>query len=298
VNLLNEAQEQQLKEISKYLLQVREEKGIRIEEVAAKTNIRLYFLQALDKGKFSELPEPVYVQGFIRRYADILGLDGQALAKSFNTTTAPVTQEYHHEETEYVEKRQNIRIPLFVPFIMLIAGAAIALVHVLNPKLISQSFAKQDSAATQPIQTKPSPLTVAPPAATNSTLTNSQNSTPSPTTAALSNSPTATPSPITTPLNSPTATPSPTPSAANNPNAPVAVTLELQGNSWLQVKTDGKTEFIGELKKGDRKTWTAKKQLTIRSGNAGAVLISVNDKPAQILGGTGLVKEVTYTPGQ
>ncbi|HEY9801838.1 MAG TPA: RodZ family helix-turn-helix domain-containing protein [Leptolyngbyaceae cyanobacterium] len=279
MNLLNEAQEQQLEEISKYLLQVRQEKGIRIEEVAAKTNIRLYFLQALDAGKFSELPEPVYVQGFIRRYADILGLDGQALAKSFNPTV-PGIQEFRHQETEYINKRPNIRIPLFVPLILFIAGAAIALVYALNPKLITQSFAKQNSAATAPIQADPSPLTATPPAVTpDSTVTNSQNSTPSPTTAVV---------------NSPTATPS----AENNPNAPVAVTLQLQGNSWLQVKADGKTEFIGELSKGDRKTWTAKKQLTVRSGNAGAVLISVNDKPAQILGGTGLVKEVTYTSGQ
>ncbi|BCL36257.1 helix-turn-helix domain-containing protein [Nostoc sp. MS1] len=285
MNLLNEDQEQQLKEISKYLLQVRQEKGIRIEEVAAKTNIRLYFLQALDAGKFTELPEPVYVQGFIRRYADMLGLDGQALAKSFNLNAAPViTPEFHHEETEHIRKRPNIRIPLFVPFIVLIAGAAIALIYTLNPKLITQSFAKQDSAATKPVQTEPSPLTVAPPAATpDATVANLQNSTSSP---------------ITPPLNnSAIATPSPTPSTANNPNAPVAVTLELQGNSWVQVKADGKTEFVGELTKGQRRTWTAKKQLTVRSGNAGAVLISVNEKPAQILGANGRVKEVTYTPG-
>lgn len=285
MNLLNETQEQQLKEISKYLLQVRQEKGIRIEEVAAKTNIRLYFLQALDAGKFTELPEPVYVQGFIRRYADILGLDGQALAKSFNPNAAPVTQESHDEETEHITKRPNIRVPLFVPFILLIAGAAIALVHVLNPKLITQTFAKQEPAATQPVQTDPSPLQVAPPAQTpDSTVTNSQNSTPSPTTTALNNSAIA--------------TPSATPSAENNPDAPVAVTLELQGDSWLQVKADGKVEFVGELSKGDRRTWTAQKQLTVRSGNAGAVLISVNDQPAQILGGTGLVKEITYTSSQ
>lgn len=285
MNLLNEAQEQQLKEISKYLLQVREEKGIRIEEVAAKTNIRLYFLQALDEGKFSQLPEPVYVQGFIRRYADVIGLDGQALAKTFNFNAEPITQEFHHEETEHIKERPKIRIPLFVPLILLLAGAAIALVHVLNPKLITQSFAKQDSAATAPTQTEPSPLTVAPPVATpDSVVTNAQNSIPSPTATPLNNSAIA--------------TPSATPSAENNPNAPVAVTLELQGNSWLQVKADGKTEFVGELTKGQRRTWTAKKQLTIRSGNAGAVLISVNKKPAQILGATGLVKEVTYTSGQ
>jgi cytoskeletal protein RodZ len=282
VNLLNEAQEQQLKEISKYLLQVRQEKGIRIEEVAAKTNIRLYFLQALDAGKFAELPEPVYVQGFIRRYADILGLDGQALAQSFNLNAAPVTtQESHHEETEHVRKRPNIRIPLFVPFILLIAGAAIALIYTLNPKLITQSLAKQDSAATKPVPTNPSPLATASPSATpDAIVTNSQNTTPAPTTLAQS----------------PTATPSATPSTENDPNTPVAVTLELQGNSWLQVTADGKTEFVGELTKGERRTWTAKKQLTVRSGNAGAVLISVNEKPAQILGANGRVKEVTYTP--
>jgi cytoskeletal protein RodZ len=283
VNLINEAQEQQLTEISKYLHQVREEKGIRIEEVAAKTNIRLYFLQALDAGKFTELPEPVYVQGFIRRYADILGLDGQALAKNFHLNAAAVAvQEPHHEETEQITKKPNFRIPLFVPFILLIAGAAIALVHIFNPRLITQSSVQEDSAATQPI-TDPSPLTVAPPAATpDSIVTNSENSPPSPTTAPLNNSATA--------------TPSVTPSAENNPDTPLAVTLELQGNSWLQVKADGKTEFVGELSKGDRRTWTAKKQLTVRSGNAGAVLISVNEKQAQVLGANGRVKEVTYTP--
>lgn len=282
MKLINETQEQQLEEISKYLLQVRQEKGIRIEEVAAKTNIRLYFLKALDAGKFSELPEPVYVQGFIRRYADILGLDGQAVAKRFNITV-PVTQEFHHEETEYIDKRPNIRIPLFVPLILLLAGAAIAVVYLLNPKLITQSFAKQNSAATAPIQVDPSPLTVTPPTATTNSTPTKSPSTPSPTTAAV---------------NSPTAAPSAIPSADNNPNAPVAVTLQLQGNSWLRVKADGKQVFEGELSKGDRRTWTAKNQLIVRSGNAGAVLISVNDKPAQILGSTGLVKEVTYTSGQ
>ena len=59
MKLLNEAQEEQLREISKYLLQVRQEKSIRIEEVAAKTHIRLSFLKALDAGQFEELSKSV-----------------------------------------------------------------------------------------------------------------------------------------------------------------------------------------------------------------------------------------------
>lgn len=108
MNLLNEAQEQQLQEISKHLVQVRQEKGIRIEEVAARTNIRLLFLECLDAGKFAELPEPVYIQGFIRRYADVLGLDGQALAKTFTVNVEPLTHQlthqFHKDETEPIKK--------------------------------------------------------------------------------------------------------------------------------------------------------------------------------------------------
>ncbi|MBD2343297.1 RodZ domain-containing protein [Anabaena subtropica] len=289
MNLLNEAQEQQLQEISKHLRQVRQEKDIRIEEVAAKTNIRLYFLESLDAGKFAELPEPVYIQGFIRRYADVLGLDGQTLAKTFTVNVEPLTHEFQANNTEHIKKRPNIRIPLFVPYILLLGVAAIALIYVLNPKLITESLVnKQDSVATNPRQSNPSPITVVPPTEKpDSIVTESQDLTsspvvPSPTTAALTDIPTA--------------TPSPTPSAENNDNSSVAVTLELQGNSWLQVKADGKTEFVGELTKGERRTWTAKQELTVRSGNAGAVLISVNEKPAQLLGNSGDVKEVTYTP--
>ncbi|QLE57926.1 RodZ family helix-turn-helix domain-containing protein [Nostoc sp. TCL26-01] len=268
MNLLNEAQQQQLKEISKYLVQVRQEQSIRIEEVAAKTHIRLYFLQALDAGKFAELPEPVYIQGFIRRYADILGLDGQALANSFTVNPPPIESPNNPPKSE---SKPNIRIPLFIPYLGLLAVAAIALIYILNPKLISQSLAKkQASTVTKTQQTKP------PAKKPNSVVTNPQPATPSPIATSLTNSQTVTPSPTA--------------------NGNLAVTLELQGKSWLQVKADGKTEFIGELSKGERRTWTAKKQLTVRSGNAGAVLVSVNEQPAKPLGINGVVKEVTYTP--
>ncbi len=56
-----------------------------MEEIAVKTFIPLRLLQAIDIGQTERLPEPVFVQGFIRRYADALGLDGWAVAKTFPT---------------------------------------------------------------------------------------------------------------------------------------------------------------------------------------------------------------------
>ena len=108
MTLLNETQKEQLQEISRCLLQARQEKSIRIEEVAAKTHIRLSFLKALDAGHFEELPEPVYVQGFLRRYADVLGLDGTALANSFTVNALPPNPYKFQHDRKNLDRKPNI----------------------------------------------------------------------------------------------------------------------------------------------------------------------------------------------
>ncbi|NJR66514.1 MAG: helix-turn-helix domain-containing protein [Leptolyngbyaceae cyanobacterium CRU_2_3] len=80
---LDSAQLDQLKEIGAYLRQVRQEQAKSLEEIATKTCIRLPLLRAIELGQEQVLPEPVFVQGFIRRYADVLGLDGTGLSRTF-----------------------------------------------------------------------------------------------------------------------------------------------------------------------------------------------------------------------
>ncbi|BAY18719.1 hypothetical protein NIES2109_53280 [Nostoc sp. HK-01] len=275
MSLLQENQKEQLQEISNTLRQVRQEKSIQLEEIALKTNIRLACLKALDAGKFDELPEPVYIQGFIRRYADVIGLDGAALSKTFSTEVNPLALDKKFSQN--VEKNSKFSLPLFIPYLVLLLVAAAGLMYVLNPQFSAESLVKKFNFGTPKKQT----------------------------TAALS-----TPASLPTEQSYPSANQTPTSISAQNPptplpviaspkdslSQPVAVTLELQGKSWLQVKVDGKTEFVGNLKKGVRKTWTAKKQLTVRSGNAGVVLVSVNNQPATPLGTLGKIKEVTFTP--
>lgn len=86
MNHLNSTQVEQLKEIGAHLRQYREEQSISTEEVAAKTFIPLRLLKALEEGQLDQLPEPIFVQGFIRRYADAIDLDGAALSKTFPAT--------------------------------------------------------------------------------------------------------------------------------------------------------------------------------------------------------------------
>jgi hypothetical protein len=63
----------------------------------------------------------------------------------------------------------------------------------------------------------------------------------------------------------------------------------------MQIQADGKTEFEGTLNKGEQKTWTAKKNLLLRVGNAGAVTVSHNQGTEKVLGTLGEVKEINFT---
>ncbi|KAB8315689.1 helix-turn-helix domain-containing protein [Tolypothrix campylonemoides VB511288] len=288
MKLLNEAQEEQLKEVVAHLREVREEKSIRLEELAAYTRIRLAFLEAIEEGRFEVLPEPVYVQGFIRRYGDAMGLDGAALAKTVASICSPPEEpNYHNQE---LDKKPSLYIPLAVPYALLIAVASFGLFYILNPqRSVESSSQKKSSVVASEQKTEFAPKT-------SSLASSSKPKASSPVASTTTKesaysgaiAPTASPSTQATPITEPTTL---SPSAS-----PVEVTLELQDKSWVRVKVDGKTEFEGELNKGDKKTWTATKELTIRSGNAGAVLVSTNKKQPTPLGSMGSVKQVTFTP--
>jgi len=60
----------------------------------------------------------------------------------------------------------------------------------------------------------------------------------------------------------------------------VQIGVTLKEKSWIRVVADGKTQFEGELPEGTQRTWKAQAQLTVRAGNAGGVLVSVNKQEA------------------
>ncbi|MHC5767312.1 MAG: helix-turn-helix domain-containing protein [Nostoc sp.] len=142
MTLLNEAQLEQLKEITTRLRQVRQEKSIRIEEIASQTMIRAGILQALEEDRFEELPEPIFLQGFIRRYGDALGLDGNALSYSLITNVVCQDSKNSHHNSD---NKQNTYIPLVLTYILLLVGASAGLLHILNPQLTAESLIPGDN---------------------------------------------------------------------------------------------------------------------------------------------------------
>lgn len=59
-----------------------------IGEVAARLRIRQAYLVAIEEGRFAELPGPTYAIGFVRSYADYLGLDTAQVVQQFKQQTA------------------------------------------------------------------------------------------------------------------------------------------------------------------------------------------------------------------
>src|SRR3989344_231387 len=58
-------------------------RGLSIDDVAKATKIRSSFLLAIEKGDYSKLPSSAYVQGFVRNYAEYLGLSKREVLAIF-----------------------------------------------------------------------------------------------------------------------------------------------------------------------------------------------------------------------
>ncbi|HEY9860420.1 MAG TPA: RodZ domain-containing protein [Candidatus Obscuribacterales bacterium] len=264
-----------LQEMGSHLRQLRQEQSMSLEEVAAKTKIQMRLLNAIESGQLEELPEPVYIQSFIKQFADALGINGAAFASSFPTTPIlrPVQQPWRH-----LPAAQLRPVHLYVVYIFLIVFAVNSLSYLMNrsttPTLTNveayQPPGTQPGQAVNPVASNQvfGPFS---PVKTTTNPSGKQKST-TPGLAGL----------LSAPLD------------ADNANKPVRVSVILKAQSWIRVVTDGKTEFEGVLPEGTQRVWMADEQLTLRAGNAGGVLVGLNEQQAKQLGDPGSVEEVTF----
>ncbi|MEB3356686.1 MAG: RodZ family helix-turn-helix domain-containing protein [Synechococcales bacterium] len=272
-------QSEKLAQIGDYLRQVREERAVSIEQVSAQTMIQARLLRAIETGDLNQLPEPVYIQGFIRRYAEVLGLNGAELAHAF-----PTTPDIHAIQPSWKSSAaaQLRPLHLYAAYVALIVAAVSGLSYLLTPALTRTASVQQSSPRES--QANPSASAPAQPSVR-------QTAEPAPATAI--------PSEATAPAQE-TTSPASEPSVQNirpqpSTDKPVQVALELTERSWLRVIVDGQKDFEGVLPEGTQRTWTADSQLTVRAGNAGGVLLTHNQGDAQVMGDPGSVQEVTFS---
>jgi cytoskeleton protein RodZ len=116
-------------EIGNSLREARLRQALDFPEIEQATKIRPKYLRALEDEQFDILPGQTYVKGFLRSYAEYLGLDGQLYVDEYNS------RYIHVDEETPLRARSSSSIgrsaPRFESSVVLIALAAIAIVTLL-----------------------------------------------------------------------------------------------------------------------------------------------------------------------
>lgn len=148
-------QAEQLAAIGAYLQQARQDAHLSLDQINASTLIRPSLLMAIEAGHIHALPEPVYIRGLIKRYADALGLDGAELAATFPVTPTVQTSSGGISWRD-LPAAQLRPLHLYVAYILLITAAISGLSHLMNRSvspLAEERLVNQQT--TMPVPTEP-----------------------------------------------------------------------------------------------------------------------------------------------
>jgi cytoskeleton protein RodZ len=94
-------------EIGNSLREARFRQQLEFGELEQATKIRARYLRALEEESFDTLPAQTYVKGFLRTYADYLGLDGQLYVDEYNSRFGAGEEE--HREPVVARRSSTVR---------------------------------------------------------------------------------------------------------------------------------------------------------------------------------------------
>ncbi|HYE48498.1 MAG TPA: RodZ domain-containing protein [Azospirillaceae bacterium] len=353
------------------LRQRREELGYALPDVAAALRIRQPYLEAIESSRYQDLPGQAYINGFLRTYAEHLGVDPGDVLSRFKEEMAGEPQK---AELYFPEPVNENRVPGGA--LMLIAGLAVAVVYggwyvlssadrsvadlipalpdrlaktVETPEvppdpaavlpaqdaaeLIGQSqpTAPEVGASTQSAGTAPfngvsatdAAGQPAPAAPTEGAEGEADSEVPqlpeiggNPAAPAPSQTAAAPPAPAEPPAPVPAApadttgqppapapgTPAPAQQAAGRvfgqTGGPARVVIRATEDSWVEVRDGRGTNWaLRTLRPGDSFRAPMVEGLTLNTGNAGGIVISIDGRDLPPLGGRGqVVKNVSLDP--
>jgi cytoskeleton protein RodZ len=252
----------------------REARGVSVQAIAEASKISVRYLEALEGDRFDVLPAPVFVRGFLREYARVVGLDGDEVV-NFYLLSQPAKPAERSTEGRVAaargEREAARRAPL-VGYVVLVVASLAVFVG------IAAAISWWAGRRAAPTATPPAR------AASASAPASTAASTAPPTAAVEPPAATAIVADAATPA-APYVTTPPAPVAAT-PQAPAAVAtgrlrvvLEFQQDCWVEVVLDGRRRE-SELKAGgETLALEADEYVSLTLGNAPAVRVEVNGRP-------------------
>lgn len=249
-----------------------------LQEVSASTKIPISKLQAIERDEIESLPGGIFTRGFVRSYADVVGLDPQETLAEFearfpdesSVATLHATIEGRANE-EFVKRQRTAKGVIWL-----------ALLTVPLVVWFLSGFVPDDRQLPAPDGA----------ASGDAELADAPGLEPS---RASSSEPPSSPDP---------AVPSAVESAEGPAPPPIAVadsgrlTIEIRATAdcWVQASADGVTVVSRVLSAGDTALVVAQEAIDLRIGDAGAFAFAINQRPGRSLGGSGEVVDLRVTP--
>lgn len=263
-----------MSELGTRLRQAREGQGLSLAQASVDTRILQQSLTALEEGAFPRLPGDVATRGFIRNYAQYLGLAPDELIELYRRERGVTDQIRVVAVTTPPRSRSYVLPSFFGVFFVTVALVGLAYVALNAAGRIGDRVATRDA---------PAIATIPPPS-------------PLPTSSASAAQP------LSVPTRAATALATPQPSSSNaagglaatagpstTPAAPIMIEVSVprqsgSENSWVRVQTDGNIAFEGIMRAGEKLVFQAQRRVLIRAGNPPDVFVTVNGLPQGALG--------------
>ena len=137
----NRDQAERLAEMGLQLCELRQQQEISLEQIASKTRIQPRLLEAIEQGRLEDLPESVYIQSFIRQYADAIGLNGVEFASTFPTSYKLPD---YRPSWRSLPGAQLRPVHLYLIYMLLIVSAVNGLSYFLNRSMRQPELANVD----------------------------------------------------------------------------------------------------------------------------------------------------------
>ncbi len=104
-----------MESIGETLREARHNKRASLEDASRATKIKFEILEQLEADEFDRLAAPAYTKGFLKLYAEYLGLDSQAVVEAYLHSQGGLRRQGLHVETEKAiraRKPRELQLPL------------------------------------------------------------------------------------------------------------------------------------------------------------------------------------------
>jgi cytoskeleton protein RodZ len=287
-----------MESIGEFFKQVRDTKGLTLDDVALKTRIHPDFLIALEEGNFTKLPDQVFAKGFVRSYARSLGLDEEDAMRRFEGSAGAFYEKQAEREVLRLKQAEDDRRKKTNRKVVL-AAIAVALLGLILLMSREHTTVVPSRPASD---VEPPPIKSSGEKTSSSSLDTTDSVVQDLEKERLAGVPTAASVTLPSPsISTVTAVPtvreevvSPT-SVRTDPllgipsDGSLALAIEALELTWVVVQVDNGSPEEALMRPGERVQWKASDRFTLTLGNAGGVRVELNGKEQGPFGNSGKV---------